>query len=91
MTEVTSAATAYTIASLTGGNFYKLGTLTSLTITALGDTSSHEAIIHFNTGATFTNSFPAGLKYINETPTFEANSEYFISVLMGVAVVGKVA
>lgn len=91
MTEVTSAATTYTIASLTGGNFYKLGTLTSLTITALGDTSSHEAIIHFNTGAGFTNSFPAGLKYINETPTFEANSEYFISVLMGVAVVGKVA
>lgn len=91
MTEVTSAATTYTIASLTGGNFYKLGTLTSLTITALGDTSSHEAIIHFNTGAAFTNSFPAGLKYINETPTFEANSEYFISVLMGVAVVGKVA
>lgn len=91
MTEVTSAATTYTIASLTGGNFYKLGTLTSLTITALGDTSSHEAIIHFNTGSSFTNSFPAGLKYINETPTFEANSEYFISVLMGVAVVGKVA
>lgn len=91
MTVVTSAATTYTIASLTGGNFYKLGTLTSLTITALGDTSSHEAIIHFNTGSSFTNSFPAGLKYINETPTFEANSEYFISVLMGVAVVGKVA
>lgn len=90
MTEVTSAATTYTIASLTGGNFYKLGTLTALTVLALGDTSIKEAIIHFTTGSTFNHSFPAGLKYVNEVPTFETNTEYFISVLMGVAVVGKV-
>lgn len=90
MTEVTSSATTYSIGSLAGGTFYKLGTLTALTVMALGDTSIKEAIIHFTTGSTFNHSFPAGLKYVNEVPTFETNTEYFISVLMGVAVVGKV-
>lgn len=90
MSEVTSSATTYSIGSLAGGTFYKLGTLTALTVLALGDTSIKEAIIHFTTGSTFNHSFPAGLKYVNEVPTFETNTEYFISVLMGVAVVGKV-
>lgn len=86
-----SNATTYTIATLNGNTIYKLGTLTALTITALGTNQDREAIIHFSTGGSITVTLPSGIKYINETPTWEANSEYFMSILMGVAVIGKVA
>ena len=86
-----SNATTYTIGTLNGNTIYKLGTLTALTITALGTNQDREAIIHFSTGLSITVTLPSGIKYINETPTWETNSEYFMSILMGVAVIGKVA
>lgn len=92
-----SSTTDYTIASLTGNQSYKLGELTSLTITAI-TTFDRESIIYFTSGTTPTDiSIPDTIVNLGDVPTMtasggvntgtcEASKSYIIAILNNIAV-----
>lgn len=96
-TVTTSSTSTYTIASLTGNNVYKLGEITSLTITAV-TTFDKESVIYFESGSTATSvSIPDSLTNLGNVPTLTTSSNvstgtctasknYIISVLNNIAV-----
>lgn len=96
-TIITSSDITYTIASLTGNKTYKLGEITSLTITAT-TTFDRESVIYFTSGLTPTSvSIPDSLINIGDVPTMsasggvntgtcEASKSYIISVLNNIVV-----
>ena len=93
----TSSTSTYTISSLTGNNVYKLGEITSLTISAV-TTFDKESVIYFASGSTATSiSVPTTLTNLGDAPTLTisgsanvgtcaANKNYIISVLNNIAV-----
>ena len=97
-TITTDSSTAdYTIASLTGNQTYKLGELTSLTITAT-TTFDKESVIYFTSGSTATSvSLPDSITNLGDAPamttasnvntgTCEASKSYIIAILNNIAV-----
>lgn len=94
---ITSSASTYTIASLTGNKSYKLGELTSLTITAT-TTFDRESVIYFASGSTATSvSLPDSITNLGDAPTMttasnvntgtcEASKSYIIAILNNIAV-----
>lgn len=94
---ITSQASTYTIDSLTANKSYKLGELSSLTITAT-TTFDIETVIYFSSGSTGTSiSIPSSLVNLNDVPTLtetsgvnsgtcETNKNYIISVLNNIAI-----
>jgi len=96
-TITTDNNTTYTIASLIGNQTYKLGELTSLTITAT-TTFDRESIIYFTSGSTATSvSLPDSITNLGDAPTFtasggvntgscEASKSYIIAILNNIAV-----
>lgn len=92
-----NSTTDYTIASLIGNQSYKLGELTSLTITAT-TTFDRESVIYFTSGSTPTSvSLPDSITNIGDVPTMttssnvnsgtcEANKSYIIAILNNIAV-----
>ena len=94
---ITSSASTYTIASLTANKSYKLGELTSLTITAT-TTFDIESTIYFTSGSTGTSvSLPDSITNLGDAPEFtttsnvstgtcEASKSYIISVLNNIAI-----
>ena len=93
----TDSGTTYTIACLVGNQTYKLGELTSLTITAT-TTFDRESIIYFTSGTTATSvSLPDSITNIGDAPTMttasnvntgtcEASKSYVIAILNNIAV-----
>ena len=89
----TDSGTTYTISSLAGNQSYKLGTLTSLTISAV-TIFDEESIIYFTSGSTPTSiTIPTTLVNIGDVPeltsgsgTCTASKSYIISVLNNIAV-----
>jgi len=96
-TVTTSSDTTYTIASLIGNQSYKLGELTSLTITAV-TTFDRESIIYFSSGTTPTDiSIPDTIVNLGDAPTMtasggvntgtcETSKSYIIAILNNIAV-----
>lgn len=96
-TITTDSGTTYTIASLTGNQSYKLGELTSLTITS-STTFDRESVIYFTSGTTATSiSLPDSITNIGDVPTMttssnvntgtcEASKSYIIAILNNIAV-----
>jgi hypothetical protein len=81
----TNTDTTYTIANLTANQSYKLGTLTSLTITAC-DTFDEESVIYFTSGTTATIlTLPATITQIGDS--VEASKSYIIAILNNIAVI----
>ena len=93
----TSSTPTYTIASLVGNQTYKLGEITSLTITA-STTFDKESIIYFESGSTATSiSIPDTLTNLGDFPTLttasnvstgtcDTNKNYIIAILNNIAV-----
>lgn len=84
-----SQGTSNTTATLSPNTFYVWGTVSSLTLT-LGTAVSgvaNEYLFQFTSGTTATTlSLPSTIKWANdETPTFEANKTYQISILNNLA------
>ena len=87
----------YTISSLAGNSTYKLGEITSLTITAV-TTFDKESVIYFESGSTATSiSIPDTLTNLGDVPTLtasggvntgtcDASKNYIISVLNNIAI-----
>ena len=87
---ITVTDTTYTIASLVGNKIYTFtNPLTSLTITAYGDTSL-ETVLYFTTGTNFNFSVPNDSKYIIEEPEFTDGMSYVISIQNKTIVMGEV-
>lgn len=96
-TITTDSGTIYTIASLIGNQTYKLGELTSLTITAT-TTFDRESVIYFTSGSTPTDiSIPDSITNLGDAPemttasnvntgTCEASKSYIIAILNNIAV-----
>lgn len=96
-TITTDSGLTYTIASLIGNQSYKLGELTSLTITAT-TTFDRESVIYFTSGTTATSvSLPDSITNIGDVPTMttssnvntgtcEASKSYIIAILNNIAV-----
>lgn len=96
-TITTDSGTTYTIASLIGNQSYKLGELTSLTITAT-TTFDRESVIYFTSGTTPTDiSIPDTIVNLGDAPTMtasggvntgtcEASKSYIIAILNNIAV-----
>ena len=94
---ITNSASTYTIDNLTFNKSYKLGEITSLTISAVS-TFDIESVIYFTSGTTPTDiSIPDTLINIGEVPTLttasnvstgtcEASKSYIISILNNIAV-----
>ena len=94
---ITSSASTYTIANLTGNKSYKLGELTNLTITAT-TTFDIETVIYFTSSSTSTSvSIPDSLTNLGDVPTLttasnvstgtcEASKSYIISILNNIAI-----
>lgn len=94
---ITNSASTYTIDNLTFNKSYKLGEITSLTISAVS-TFDIESVIYFTSGTTPTDiSIPDTLINIGEAPTLttasnvstgtcDANKSYIISILNNIAV-----
>ena len=94
---ITSSTSTYTIDNLTFNKSYKLGELTSLTISAI-TTFDIESVIYFTSGTTPTDiSIPDTLVNIGDVPTLttvssvstgtcEASKSYIISILNNIAV-----
>ena len=83
---ITSSASTYTIANLTANKTYKLGELTSLTITAC-DMFDEESVIYFDSGSTATVlSLPNDVTQIGDT-AIDTNYSYIISILNKIAVI----
>ena len=92
-----NSTTDYIIASLIGNQSYKLGELTSLTITST-TTFDRESVIYFTSGSTATSvSLPDSITNIGDVPTMttssnvntgtcEANKSYIIAILNNIAV-----
>ena len=92
-----NSTTDYTIASLIGNQSYKLGELTSLTITST-TTFDRESVIYFTSGSTATSvSLPDSITNIGDVPTMttssnvntgtcEASKSYIIAILNNIAV-----
>jgi len=67
---------------------YTFTGVTAMTVTfPAGD---FECLIDVTTGASISITFPAGTKYLNSTPTFEASKRYEISIRNGVVGVAEV-
>ena len=82
--------TTYTISSLDGNKIYTFtNPLTSLTITAYGDTTL-ETLMYFTTGTNFTFNVPNDSKYIIEVPVFNSGIEYVISIQNKTIVMGEI-
>ena len=82
---ITSSTNTYTIDNLAANKSYKLGELSSLTITAC-DTFDEESVIYFDSGNTATTlSLPNDVITIGDE--VEANKSYIISVLNKIAVI----
>jgi len=82
---ITSSTSTYTIDNLTANKSYKLGELTSLTITACA-TFDEESVIYFDSGSTATTvSLPSDVIIIGDE--IEENKSYIISVLNKIAVI----
>ena len=93
----TSSTSTYTISSLSGNKVYKLGEITSLTISAV-TTFDRESVIYFESGSTATDiTIPTSLDNIGDVPTLTTsgdtdtgtcatNKKYIISVLNNIAV-----
>ena len=83
---ITSSTSTYTIANLTANKSYKLGELSTLTITAC-ETFDEESVIYFDSGSTATVlSLPNDVIQIGDT-TIETNKSYIISILNKIAVI----
>jgi len=94
---ITNSSSTYTIASLTGNKSYKLGEITSLTITAT-TTFDIESMIYFESGSTATSvSIPSSLTNLGDAPTLTtsggvstgtcvASKNYMISILNDIAI-----
>lgn len=83
------SGTTPTIASLLPNTAYNGANLTSLTVSAVQN-STAESLIIFTTGASFTASFPASLKWINGAFSFAGNKSYIIAVANNIAIAGEV-
>jgi len=93
----TSSTSTYTISSLSENKVYKLGEITSLTISAV-TTFDRESVIYFESGSTATDiTIPTSLDNIGDVPTLTTsgdtntgtcatNKKYIISVLNNIAV-----
>lgn len=82
---ITSADTSYTITNLTANKSYKLGELTTLTITAC-ETFDEETVIYFDSGSTATVlSMPNDVVLIGDE--IEADKSYIIAILNKIAVI----
>lgn len=87
---ITVTDTTYTIASLAGNKVYTFtNPLTSLTITAYGDTTL-ETVLYFTAGTGFTFSVPSDSKYIIEEPVFNNGMSYVVSIQNGTIVMGEI-
>lgn len=87
---ITVTDTTYTIASLAGNKVYTFSNpLTSLTITAYGDTTL-ETVLYFTAGTGFTFSVPSDSKYIIEEPVFNDGMSYVVSIQNGTIVMGEI-
>lgn len=87
---ITVTDTTYTIASLAGNKIYTFSNpLTSLTITAYGDTTS-ETVLYFTAGTGFTFSVPSDSKYIIEVPVFNEGISYVVSIQNKTIVMGEI-
>lgn len=94
---ITNSNTSYTIANLTGNKSYKLGEITSLTITS-STASDYESVIYFESGSTPTDiSIPDTITNLGDAPTLTtsagvstgtcvANKNYIIAILNNIAV-----
>lgn len=94
---ITSSASTYTINNLTFNKSYKLGELTSLTISAIS-TFDIESVIYFTSGTTPTDiSIPDTIVNLGDVPTMttsggvntgtcEASKSYIIAILNNIAV-----
>lgn len=90
-TPETITDSAPTIATFVGNKIYTCSSnITSLTITAFGDTSQ-ESLLYFTTASTFSGvTFPSDAKFIIEAPTFNVGQSYVVSVQNNTVVVGEV-
>ena len=87
---ITVTDTTYTIASLVGNKIYTFSNpLTSLTITAYGDTSL-ETVLYFTAGTNFNFSVPSDSKYIIEEPVFNEGINYVVSIQNKTIVMGEI-
>ena len=87
---ITVTDTTYTIASLAGNKVYTFSNpLTSLTITAYGDTTL-ETVLYFTAGTGFTFSVPSDSKYIIEEPVFNNGMSYVVSIQNKTIVMGEI-
>lgn len=87
---ITVTDTTYTIASLAGNKVYTFSNpLTSLTITAYGDTTL-ETVLYFTAGTGFTFSVPSDSKYIIEVPVFNEGISYVVSIQNKTIVMGEI-
>ena len=94
---ITSSTSTYTIASLTGNKTYKLGEITSLTITST-TTFDDETNIYFTSGSTATDiSIPSALTNLGDVPTLtasgganigtcETSKNYIVSICNNIAI-----
>ena len=90
---ITGDSTDYTIDNLIGNKSYKLGTITTLTITECA-VFDKESIIYFNSGDTATTvNLPTVLTHIGDVPGLtegtgvcEANTNYIVSILNRICV-----
>ena len=77
--------------SVKGNTVYSRGVLSSLTLSAI-EISDQESLIYFTTytGSNFSLSLPTGTKYIGVL-TFSPSTQYVISILNGIVVMGEVS
>ena len=77
--------------SVKGNMVYSPGSLSSLTLSAI-EISDQESLIYFTTytGSNFSLSLPTGTKYIGVL-TFSPSTQYVISILNGIVVMGEVS
>lgn len=87
--KVSLSGTTPTIATLAANTNYSGTNLTSLTVTVVSDFSL-ETLIMFTTGASFTASFPATLRWVNGAFAFAANKGYVIAIANNIAIAGEV-
>ena len=87
-TIIADSGTTYTIATAADNTEYRLGTLTSLTLTAF-PAGNFECLIVFTAGTGISVSLPASALWVGGTePTFNTGSIYEISIKNGRVVVG---
>ena len=83
-----NSSTSITIAKTQPCTNYHYGTITSLTITEV-TTSDYQTNIFFTSGNSITVNLPVSLKIIGNMD-FQANTQYVISILNNIAVLGTI-